>query len=144
MRTRIDADIQKEKENTRIQCETEWNDLLDPSAHEHKHLRLPPKKTSSTELLELLKNWSVSESSLWDKGQASGAIYHGGTDLIDYLSQVYGLFCVSNTMHPELFPYVRKIEGEVVSMLINIFNGNSNCCGTISSGGTESILLACK
>jgi sphinganine-1-phosphate aldolase len=144
MRTRIDADIQKEKENTRIQCETEWNDLLDPSAHEHKHLRLPPKKTSSTELLELLKNWSVSESSLWDKGQASGAIYHGGTDLIDYLSQVYGLFCVSNPMHPELFPYVRKMEGEVVSMLINIFNGNSNCCGTISSGGTESILLACK
>lgn len=51
---------------------------------------------------------------------------------------------MSNPMHPELFPYVRKMEGEVVSMLINIFNGDANCCGTISSGGTESILLSCK
>jgi sphinganine-1-phosphate aldolase len=144
MRKQIDADIHKEKEKTRIQCEKDWNDLLDPSADKNRHLTLPPNKTSSAELLTLLKKWSVSESSLWDKGQASGAIYHGGSDLIDFLSKVYGLFCVSNPMHPELFPYVRKMEGEVVSMLIDIFSGDSNCCGTISSGGTESILLSCK
>ena len=144
MRKKINADILKEKEKTRIQCEKDWNDLLEPSAHENRHLSLPPNKTSFSDLLTLLKKWSLSESSLWDNGQASGAIYHGGSDLIDFLSKVYGLFCVSNPMHPELFPYVRKMEGEIISMLINIFHGDSNCCGTISSGGTESILLACK
>lgn len=74
MRKQIDSDIDKEKEKTRIQCEKEWKELLDPSAHEHRHLSLPPNKTSSAELLTLLTKWSVSESSLWDKGQASGAI----------------------------------------------------------------------
>lgn len=134
----------KEKEKTISQLQKEWNDLLDPSANENRHLSLPPNKTSSAELLTLLKKWSVAESSLWEKGQASGAIYHGGSELIDFMSKVYGLFCVSNPMHPDLFPYVRKMEGEVVSMLINIFHGDSKCCGTLSSGGTESILLACK
>lgn len=144
MRKKIDADIRKEKEKTINQLQKEWNNLLDPSANENRHLSLPPNRASSAELLTLLKKWSAAESALWEKGQASGAIYHGGSDLIDFMSKVYGLFCVSNPMHPDLFPYVRKMEGEVVSMLINLFHGDSKCCGTLSSGGTESILLACK
>ena len=29
-------------------------------------------------------------------------------------------------------------------MMIHLFNGDENVCGTFTSGGTESILLACK
>ena len=58
-RKKIDADIHKEKEKTINQLEKEWNDLLDPSANENRHLSLPPNKTSSAELLTLLKKWSV-------------------------------------------------------------------------------------
>ncbi|KAL7016926.1 hypothetical protein ACKWTF_010202 [Chironomus riparius] len=36
------------------------------------------------------------------------------------------------------------MEAEVVRMVVNLFNGNSNCCGQVTTGGTESIVLACK
>nr|CAG4638413.1 EOG090X051L [Cyclestheria hislopi] len=36
------------------------------------------------------------------------------------------------------------MEAEVVQMVIQMFNGGPNTCGTMTSGGTESILMACK
>jgi sphinganine-1-phosphate aldolase len=39
---------------------------------------------------------------------------------------------------------VCKMEAEVIRIVSSLFNGSSNCCGSVTSGGTESILLACK
>ena len=36
------------------------------------------------------------------------------------------------------------MEAEVVSMTLRLFNGTPACCGTMTSGGTESILMAVK
>lgn len=36
------------------------------------------------------------------------------------------------------------MEAEVIRIVSQLFNGGSNHCGSITSGGTESILLACK
>lgn len=36
------------------------------------------------------------------------------------------------------------MEAEVIRMVASLFNGNSNTCGSLTTGGTESILLACK
>jgi len=36
------------------------------------------------------------------------------------------------------------MEAEVVNMTLDMFHGGTNACGTMTSGGTESILLACK
>lgn len=36
------------------------------------------------------------------------------------------------------------METEVVSMTLSMLNGNPNCAGSLTSGGTESILMACK
>uniref|UniRef100_A0A8C7SFR2 sphinganine-1-phosphate aldolase n=1 Tax=Oncorhynchus mykiss TaxID=8022 RepID=A0A8C7SFR2_ONCMY len=57
---------------------------------------------------------------------------------------VYGDFAWSNPLHPDLFPGVRKMEAEIVRMACTLFNGGPNSCGTVTSGGTESILMACK
>jgi len=168
-RTKIDEDAKQRTDDMIFQMDTEWSDLLDPSTRlpENRHHCLPANKTSTSELLTLLMKWSKLESSRWNQGQASGAIYHGDSKLLEFLGQVYGLFTVANPLHPDLFPYVRKMEGEIVAMMISLFHGkvkNSQChdtggtdkkdakedsttpecCGTLTSGGTESILLACK
>jgi sphinganine-1-phosphate aldolase len=36
------------------------------------------------------------------------------------------------------------MEAEILSMVLHLFNAPSTAGGTITSGGTESILLACK
>merc|ERR1719378_574899 len=80
----------------------------------------------------------------WDNGHVSGTVYHGGKDLTAFLTKIYGQFAWSNPLHADIFPDVRKMEAEVVQMCIEMFNGDKNCVGTMTIGGTESILLACK
>ena len=36
------------------------------------------------------------------------------------------------------------MEQECVKIMINLFNGTEDTCGVFTSGGTESILMACK
>lgn len=110
-----------------------------------QYISLPQKGETQTILLERMKEWSEQERAKWSGGQVSGGIYHGDSALVSFLNQVYGLFSISNPLHPDIFPFVRKMEAEVVSMCINLFHGIPNqTCGTMSTGGTESILLACK
>lgn len=42
------------------------------------------------------------------------------------------------------FVFVRQMETEVVSMTCSMMNGSSETCGFLTSGGTESILMAVK
>lgn len=39
---------------------------------------------------------------------------------------------------------VCKMEAEVVRILCTLFHGDRNSCGTMTTGGTESIMMACK
>lgn len=55
----------------------------------------------------------------------------------------YQRYCVSNPLHPDVFPAVRKMEAEIVSMCLKLYN-NPTGAGTMTSGGTESIVMAVK
>ena len=73
----------------------------------------------------------------------SGAVYHGGSDLITLQHEAMQLFSVSNPIHADVFPAVRKMEAEVVAMVLSLFNAPALAAGATTSGGTESILMAC-
>jgi sphinganine-1-phosphate aldolase len=81
---------------------------------------------------------------IWRKGMVSGTVYHGGDDVLDVITEAFRAFAVSNPLHPDVFPEVRKMEAEVVQMCCAIFNGSAETCGTMTSGGTESIVMAIK
>lgn len=80
----------------------------------------------------------------WQEGKASGAVYNGEEKLTELLVKAYGDFAWSNSLHPDIFPGLRKIEAEIVRMACSLFNGGPDSCGCVTSGGTESILMACK
>lgn len=80
---------------------------------------------------------------VWKGGKVSGAVYHGGDDLSELLADSIKQFLVSNPLHPDVFPGVRKMEAEIVSMVLRMYNAPSSAVGATSSGGTESILLSC-
>jgi glutamate/tyrosine decarboxylase-like PLP-dependent enzyme len=42
----------------------------------------------------------------------------GGQDLTNLIVAAYERYCVSNPLHPDIFPTVRKMEAEVVSMCL--------------------------
>ncbi|KAK9498779.1 hypothetical protein O3M35_003340 [Rhynocoris fuscipes] len=80
----------------------------------------------------------------WKNGFVSGTVYYYSEDLIDVLTKVYGLASYTNPLHPDVFPGVNKMEAEVVRIVLNLFHGGPDSCGIMTSGGTESILMACK
>ena len=59
-------------------------------------------------------------------------------------SAVYSLAACTNPLHPDAFPGLRKMEAEVVRMVCDIFHGGPESVGVVTTGGTESITLACK
>ncbi|KAL0242105.1 hypothetical protein I308_105733 [Cryptococcus tetragattii IND107] len=78
-----------------------------------------------------------------DNGRVSGAVYHGGDELNAVINEAMAKFVVTNPLHPDVFPGVRKMESEIVNICLNLFNG-PNGAGTTTSGGTESILMSVK
>lgn len=79
----------------------------------------------------------------WEEGYVSGTVYSGEEGLMKLQTEAFGKFTVANPIHPDVFPGVRKMEAEVVSMVLNMFHAPPGAAGTSTSGGTESILMAC-
>mgnify|MGYP002715973109 FL=1 len=75
-------------------------------------------------------------------GQVSGTVYHGGEQLNQLLAASIERFLLTNPLHPEVFPGLRKMEAEVVSMVLQMYHAPVGAAGTTTSGGTESILMA--
>ncbi|XP_053730188.1 sphingosine-1-phosphate lyase 1 isoform X2 [Synchiropus splendidus] len=106
--------------------------------------KLPSKGLTQDQVLDKIREYQTLNEVRWEKGCVSGAVYWGDETLTKLLVKVYGDFAWSNPLHPDIFPGVRKMEAEVVRMACTLFRGGPNSCGTVTSGGTESILMACK
>mmetsp|Transcript_26506 Transcript_26506/g.78723 ORF Transcript_26506/g.78723 Transcript_26506/m.78723 type:complete len:609 (-) Transcript_26506:649-2475(-) len=76
----------------------------------------------------------------------SGAVYIGSDSHLALLNKVYEMYSVSNPLHADVWPSLRQMEAEVVSMTASMLGGGpgSGVCGAMTSGGTESILSAMK
>jgi glutamate/tyrosine decarboxylase-like PLP-dependent enzyme len=114
---------------------------LNPSDDLPPTPRLPATGRSRADVIETLS--AIREEDRWQDGYASGAVYHGDPNHIEFLNSVYGMQSQSNPLHADLWPSTVRFEAEIVSMTSHMLNGPS-AVGTVTSGGTESILLAMK
>lgn len=106
--------------------------------------QLPATGRAPAEILQELQTLQAREADRWQAGYVSGAVYHGDAEHIALLNEVYALYSQTNPLHADLWPSVAKFEAEIVAMTARMLNGDAQTCGTLSSGGTESILLAMK
>jgi glutamate/tyrosine decarboxylase-like PLP-dependent enzyme len=105
---------------------------------------LPAEGLPRTEILKELWLMKDLEEATWRDGYVSGAVYHGDREHTDFLNEVYALYSQGNPLHHDLWPSLAKMEAEIVSMAAHLLGGDADTCGVVSSGGTESILLAVK
>ena len=114
-----------------------------------KYAALPSSGLSHEKILADIQAMHDLETVRWREGYVSGGIYHGDQSHIDFLNKVYALHSQSNPLHSDLFPSATKFEAEIVSMVATLHGKgktpeSADVCGTVTSGGTESILLAMK
>ncbi|KIG15114.1 Sphingosine-1-phosphate lyase [Enhygromyxa salina] len=110
---------------------------------------LPEQGRSRDEVLAQMRAMSERESSRWEDGFVSGAVYHGDPEHRQFLEQAYAIHSQTNPLHSDLWPSVTKYEAEIVAMTADMLGAkqagaSAEVCGTVSSGGTESILMAMK
>ena len=106
-------------------------------------MRLPANGTPKNEILKAMKALRLSDVQ-WRKGKAFSLVYHAGEEISDLLKQAYELFFSENGLNPTAFPSLRKFETEVVAMSAALLGGDESVVGNMTSGGTESILMAVK
>ncbi|KAI9820678.1 MAG: hypothetical protein M1827_005047 [Pycnora praestabilis] len=83
----------------------------------NRYLTLPKEGWTADQVRTELHNLSEMEHTRWEDGRVSGAVYHGGMDLVALQTEAFGKFTVANPIHPDVFPGVRKMEAEVVAMV---------------------------
>jgi len=111
--------------------------------------RLPEDGVPRAEVAGLVERLAVAEDSRWRDGYASGAVYHGDPEHVAFLNRVYAAQSQSNPLHPDLWPSATKFEAEIVAMTADMLGARhadpaAPVAGTVSSGGSESIMLAMK
>jgi glutamate/tyrosine decarboxylase-like PLP-dependent enzyme len=104
---------------------------------------LPKNSIPSDELIKEME--SIAKNDIeWEEGRVWSLVYHASDEHTELLKKSYNMFFSKNALSPLAFPSLRKFETEVVSMAIDLFRGDKKCCGSMTSGGTESIVMAVK
>jgi sphinganine-1-phosphate aldolase len=85
-----------------------------------------------------------SEDARWKEGRTFSLVYYVDEEHSQLLKEAYGEFMAENGLSPIAFPSLRRMECEVVSMAAGLFQGDAEVVGTMTTGGTESIMMAVK
>lgn len=80
----------------------------------------------------------------WRTGRIFCSVYPAGEEIEEIAKEAYTMFLTENPVDPTLFPSLRDMETEVIGMCSEILRGGQQAVGTLTTGGTESILLAVK
>ncbi len=104
---------------------------------------LPENGIPEADLLKDMENIRKDDIN-WRNGKVWSLVYHATDEHTEMLKKAYTMFFSKNALSPMAFPSLRMFETEVISMTVDLFNGDKRCCGSMTSGGTESLLMAIK
>lgn len=80
----------------------------------------------------------------WKNGRLFSYIYHPGEEGENLLKNAYSEFLTENGIDPTSFPSLVAMENDILGFMTRWLQGDSQTVGHITTGGTESLLLALK
>lgn len=104
---------------------------------------IPDKGLPRAEIIERLAAMKAGDAD-WEGGRTFSLVYHGGDEHLQLIREAYNLYIAENLLNPMAFQSLRNMEKAVVRMTAAMLHGDGRTVGTMTSGGTESILLAVK
>jgi glutamate/tyrosine decarboxylase-like PLP-dependent enzyme len=80
----------------------------------------------------------------WRDGRAFTLAYYAGPEVAAVADEAYRRFSTDNALNTDAFPSLRTIQAEVVGVVADWLQAGPDAAGFMTSGGTESILMAVK
>ena len=106
-------------------------------------MQIPKKGLSKEQILGTLEAFKSKDMD-WKAGKVWCYVYNAGKDPSEVTREAYLSFLTENGLDPTVFPSMLKLETDVVRMMANLLRGDGNVVGHLTTGGTESIMLAVK
>ena len=106
-------------------------------------MNIPSVGKSPDEILQTLAAFKQHDLS-WRDGRVLAYVYDAGRDAEDMVKEAFAMYLSENALDPTTFPSTLQMERDVVRMTANLLRGDENVVGNVSTGGTESIMLAVK
>jgi len=106
-------------------------------------MQIPEQGLSKDQILGTLKAFKSRDMD-WKAGKVWCYVYNPGDDPASVTKEAYLEFLTENGLDPTVFPSMLKLETDVVRMVAGLVHGDENVVGHLTTGGTESIMLAVK
>ena len=104
---------------------------------------IPDHGVSPNEILDSLKSMKSGDAD-WRSGKVFSLVYHLDDTHSAFIKEAYGTFFSENGLSPIAFPSLKKLENEAIAMTAAMLGGGEGAVGTMTSGGSESLLMAVK
>lgn len=107
---------------------------------------LPPSGLGRDEILARLTEMRAGDID-WRSGRCFSLVFHAGDEVEDLAREASGMYLEENGLNPIAFPSLGQMQHEVTEITAELFHGRDDdraASGFMTSGGTESILLAVK
>jgi len=104
-------------------------------------MRLPERGRATGEVLEALEDLRAGDVD-WRSGRAFTLAYNAGPEVLELAREAYGRFSSENALNVDAFPSLRKLQADVIGMLAELLHGGPEAAGFMTTGGTESLLMA--
>jgi len=106
-------------------------------------MQIPQTGRSKDEILATLQAFKGRDMD-WKGGKVWCYAYNPGEETAQMTREAYNMFLTENALDPTVFPSLLKLETDVVRMIATLLRGDEHVVGHLTSGGTESIMLAVK
>jgi sphinganine-1-phosphate aldolase len=74
-----------------------------------------------------------------------GGSYFGGDDVVEVANEAYQMYINYNALYAtKIFPSLVRYETDIVGALLEMMNAPTGASGSITTGGTESLIMAVK
>jgi len=106
-------------------------------------MALPEHGLPRDEVLRRLDEFKANDVR-WREGRAFTLAYHAGDEVFEVAQAAYQRFSTENGLNTDAFPSLRRIQNDVVAIVADWLQGGADAAGFLTTGGTESLLMAVK
>ncbi len=103
--------------------------------------RIPTRGRPADGVLTDMESFRARDAN-YKGGRTFSLVYWAGDAHHDLLKRAHGMYMAENALNPMAFQSLKRMEAEVVEMTAGLLSAPPSAVGSMTSGGTESLMVA--